>query len=495
MTDHARDETTGTQRGMIRGLGLSDLVLFNIAAVLGIRWLATSAKAGASSLTMWVGGALFFFVPLGLAVAELSARYPDEGGMYQWTKRRFGEGHGYLCGWCYWICNVIYYPQLLISTAVISTYAIGRGGTGLGDQWTYVLAFTLVALWAATLLNIVGLNTGKWLQNAGGVGSYVTGAVLVAVLVAFVASTHRGPVNPITRATLVPHLGSFETVNLWASIAFAFAGIELIATMGGEIRDPRRNLPRSIFISVPLIVFLYLAGTTAVLWLVPTRDTNVVSGVLQGIAAGTATLGPGFRWLVPAAAAAYTIGTIGCVGTWLVGPARIAFAIGLDRYFPPIFGRVHPRWHTPYVAILVEAGLATLLLFLAVPGKGTTVEALFLVLLDMNLLVYFIPFVYVFLCLLRERANAMPEGRGPVIPGGYAGRVVTAICGLAVTIAAMIVAIVPPPDAHPVWLFELKVVGGTVLFVLLGGIIYVMGRSRAAGPRPTPHDTPHEQPA
>ncbi len=482
MTGPPSAATAPTEPTMVRGLGLGDLVLFNMAAVIGIRWLATSARAGPSSLTMWVGAALFFFVPLGLAVAELSARYPDEGGMYRWTKRRFGEGHGYLCGWCYWICNVIYYPQLLISTAVIGTYAIGRGGMGLGDQWTYVLGFTFVALWGATLLNVVGLNAGKWLQNVGGAGSYVTGAVLIAVLVGFIAHTHAGPVNPITRATVVPHLGSFETVNLWASIAFAFSGIELIATMGGEIRQPRRNLPRSILISVPLIVFLYLAGTTAVLWLVPTGDTNVVSGVLQGITAGTAALGPGFRWLVPLAAAAYTIGTIGCVGTWLVGPARVAFAIGLDRYFPPAFGRVHPRWQTPYVAILVEAGLATLLLLLAVPGKGTTVEALFLILLDMNLLVYFIPFIYVFLCLAAERGNAMPEGRGPVIPGGYAGRVVTAICGLAVTVAAMIVAIVPPQTARPAWLFEVKVVGGAALFVLLGEIIYLRGRARSPAP-------------
>jgi amino acid transporter len=363
---------------------------------------------------------------------------------------------------------------------VIATYAIGRGGTGLGDQWSYVLLFTLVALWTAALINIVGLTTGKWLQNVGGAGSYITGAVLVVVAIVVVASTHHGPINPITRETLVPHLGSFATVNLWASIAFAFSGIELIATMGGEIRDPRRTLPRSILISVPFIVLLYLAGTTAVLWLVPTRDTNVVSGVLQGIAAGTAVLGPGFRWLVPAAAAAYTIGTIGCIGTWLVGPARVAFAIGLDRYFPPAFGRVHPRWHTPYVAILVEAGLATLLLLFAVPGKGTTVESLFLVLLDMNLLVYFIPFIYIFLCLIAERDDAMAEGRKRVIPCGYAGRVVTALSGLAVTIAAMIVAAVPPPDAHPVWLFELKVVGGAALFVLLGEVIYVLARARSA---------------
>ena len=460
---------------MVRGLRLRDLVLFNLAAIIGIRWLAVSAKAGPSALTLWIIAALFFFIPLGLAVAELAARHPDEGGIYRWTQRNFGDGHGYLCGWCYWICNVVFYPSLLISTAVMATYAIGMGGTSLGERWSYVLPFTLVALWGAALINIRGIDSGKWLQNLGGLGSYLTGTTLVAVAIA-VALHHgpasHGPANAITIQTVVPRVASLGTVNLWASIAFAFSGIELIATMAGEIRDPERTLPRSIYISAPLILLLYLAGTTAMLWLVPTADTNLVSGVLQAVTAGTLALGPGFRWVVPAVAAAYTIGTIGAIGAWLIGPARIVFAIGLDYYFPPAFGRVHPKWKTPHVAILVEAALATILIFLAVPGKGTTVEGVFLVLLDMDILIYFIPFCYLFLCLFAERDEPMPDGQRAIIPGGSIGRTLVASSGFVVTVIAMVVAMVPPPDTHPAWVFELKVVGGAIGFILLGATFY-----------------------
>src|SRR5262249_22677833 len=144
-----------------RTLTLRDLVLLNVVAVLSIRWLATSAAAGPSSLVLWVCAALLFFVPQGLAVADLAARFPDEGGIYAWTKRAFGEGHGFLCGWCYWINNVLYYPSLLLSGAVIATYAFAAGGTGRGDRWTYVLPATLVALWPATGVNMLGINTGR----------------------------------------------------------------------------------------------------------------------------------------------------------------------------------------------------------------------------------------------------------------------------------------------------------------------------------------------
>src|SRR5438128_5339540 len=161
------EATQGTSQ-LVRGLKLRDLILFNLVAVLGLRHLGTTAKFGPGSLLMWLIAALFFFIPQGLAVIELSSRFPKEGGIYFWTKSALGEGHGFLCGWCYWINNVLYYPNLLISTAVIATYIVGKGESSLGNNWTYVLTVTLISLWLATLLNIVGTGKGKWLQNAGG---------------------------------------------------------------------------------------------------------------------------------------------------------------------------------------------------------------------------------------------------------------------------------------------------------------------------------------
>ena len=107
-------ETTQTTPKLVRALKLRDLVLFNLVAVLGLRHLGTTAKFGPGSLLMWLIAAVFFFIPQGLAVMELSSRFPKEGGIYFWTKRALGEGHGFLCGWCYWINNVLYYPNLLI---------------------------------------------------------------------------------------------------------------------------------------------------------------------------------------------------------------------------------------------------------------------------------------------------------------------------------------------------------------------------------------------
>jgi glutamate:GABA antiporter len=456
-----------------RALGLRDMVLFNIVAVVSLRWFATAAAAGPSSITLWVLAALFFFVPQGLAVSDLAARYPDEGGIYAWTKRAFGEGHGFMCGWCYWVNNILYYPNLLMSTAVIGTFVIGHGETGLADRWTYVLPATLLALWLAVGLNIVGVRTGRWLQNLGAIGTYLPGVLLVG-LGAYAAFT-RPAATPLTTTTLIPDLGDLSELNLWASIAFAFAGLELCAVLGDEVKQPRRTLPRSILISAPLIAFIYIAGTAAVLWLVPTREVNIVSGFMQALAVGARDIGWGVAWLPALAAAFYVVGNIGGVGAWLTGPARVAFVIGLDRYFPPAFGRVHPRWHTPYVAILTQAVLATVFLLLSVLGKGTTVEKAYLVILDTMLLVYFIPYIYLFTCYLVVRfKEPVPPGRS-ILAGRAAGMVI-GLAGLALTLFAMLIATVPPSGTADPWVFRLKVVGGAGFFVVLGLIIYWRGR-------------------
>src|SRR5574338_1459683 len=176
MTDSATSSAPSQAHELKRVLRLGDLVLFNVVAVLGLRWVATSAKAGPSAIVLWLLAAMLFFVPQGIAVITLSSRFPDEGGVYAWTRRAYGEWNGFLCGWCYWINNVLYYPNLLISTAVVATYAIGKGGSTLGSSWAYVLPVALAVLWTAAALNIVGLGTGKWLHNVGGVATYVPGA-------------------------------------------------------------------------------------------------------------------------------------------------------------------------------------------------------------------------------------------------------------------------------------------------------------------------------
>jgi amino acid transporter len=268
-------------------------------------------------------------------------------------------------------------------------------------------------------------------------------------------------------------------LNLWATIAFAFAGLELSSTMGSEIKNPSRNLPRSIYLSAPAVAFIYILGTCSMIWLVPTEQINVVAGPLQAISNGMAGTGQ-HGWLVVSfVALLLTVYRIGGVGAWLTGSARVAFVVGLDRYFPAAFGKVHPRWRTPHIAILVQGLIAGLFLFLAVLGKGTTVETAFLILIDMSLLIYFVPYLYLFLSFMvhccKQSKSAM------IIPGGRIGAIVAGVSGFGITLFAMILAMIPPPGTPDTVLHEAKLGGGALLLLGLGLIIYWRAKAKQRG--------------
>jgi len=161
-----------------RAVGLRDLVLFNVSAVLGLRWLATAAHTGPHALTLWVLALLMFFVPQSLTVVELARRFPDEGGIYDWTKRAFGPFHGFVCGWSYWISNLAYFPTVLISGVVLGAYVGGTRGIELSKSPVFTSGLAIVLMVIATLMCVAGTEKGKWLANIGGLAIWAPGGIL-----------------------------------------------------------------------------------------------------------------------------------------------------------------------------------------------------------------------------------------------------------------------------------------------------------------------------
>src|ERR1700720_1282628 len=121
-------------------MGFWDVLLFNIVTVLGPRWIAAAAHNGTSSITLWILAALLFFVPTALVIAELSTRFPEEGGLYAWAKDAFGEFHGFVAGWTYWIYTLFYFPALLFASAAVAAYIGGIGYAPLAQNRSFLLA-------------------------------------------------------------------------------------------------------------------------------------------------------------------------------------------------------------------------------------------------------------------------------------------------------------------------------------------------------------------
>jgi glutamate:GABA antiporter len=460
-------------------MGFWDVLLFNIATVLGPRWIAAAGHNGTSSISLWVISALFFFVPGAFVINELSSRFPDEGGLYVWAKEAFGDFHGFVAGWTYWIYTVFYFPGLLLASASMSAYVLGEKGAIYAQDRTFLLVVSLVLLLVAVVLNIIGLNIGKWLQNAGGVGTYLP--LLMLVGIALIVYFKHGSMTHFTWSNMKP-TWNWDTVNFWSQIAFAFTGLELVSAMSEEVRDPRRTLPRAVFGAGAMIAFMYIVGTFAILSLVPAADIDPKSGVFNAITVGSIGLKIGALGIL--AALLVSVGNAGGVGSTVAGIARVPFVVGIDRYLPAAFGKIHPKWKTPYISILVQAGISGAILLLS-QIQSETVQAAYQILIDAAIILYFIPFLYMFAGVLKlaGRKDRAENPHAVLVPGGKIGLWLCGILGFVVVLVGIFVSLVPPGDTVNKLSFELRLLGGTLVSIFLGLILYWRGarsKTRAA---------------
>jgi glutamate:GABA antiporter len=468
-----------TEKSQLRRvMGFWDVLLFCIVTVLGPRWIAAAAHAGQSSISLWILAALLFFVPTSFIIVELSTRFPEEGGLYVWTKEAFGDFHGFVAGWTYWVYTVFYFPGLLLASTAMAAYVGGPKFAYLAENQTFLLVGSLLMLIVAVWLNIIGLHIGKWLQNAGGVGTYLPLMMLVAVAIAL--WLHQASVTHFSLPAILPHW-DWDTVNFWPQLAFAFTGLELVSAMSEEVKNPRRTFPRAIFASGVLIAIMYIAGTVAVLMLLPSDTVSTTSGVFQAVTEGSAILRMASIGVI--AALLVTVGNTGGVGSTVAGIARVPFIVGIDRYLPAAFGKIHPKWRTPYISILVQAIVSGLILFLAQVNEN--MRGAYQILVDAAVILYFIPFIYMYAAAIKlyTRADRRQNSSAVLIPGGRLGVVLAGGLGLFVVGIGIVLSFVPPGETSSKFWFEMKLVLGTVLSVALGLTLYYRGARQKAAER------------
>lgn len=463
---------TAGPSGLRRTLGFRDLLLFYLATTFSLRWMATAAAAGPGALAIWVAGAVGLFIPLVFATLELSSRFPQEGGLYVWAREAFGPFSGFMAGWLYWCSNLPYFPSLLYFAAGNLLYVGGDAWQGLSTNAGYFVAVALGGLLLTLALNIRGLDVGKWLANAGGIASWVVAGVLIVL--GGVAWIRFGPAQPFTLAALTPRI-DVQQMIFWSTIAFAFGGVESASTMAEEIHDARRTLPRAVLAAAVVITALYLAGTSAILVAVPREQVTGLQGIMQAVDGVTGRVGAG--WLAPLLAALVVLAALGGVFAWFAAVARLPLAAGLDRFLPAVFGRVHPTWGTPHVALVTQGLIAAV--FVVMGQAGTSVRGAYEVLVSLSIITNFIPFLFIFGALVRVQRR--PAAAGVMrVPGGSAAAAVLGILGFLTTSAAIVLACVPPPDEPDPALAMAKIVGSSVAIVVVGAGLYALGRRRAA---------------
>ena len=455
-----------------KAMGFRDLILFYVVTGISLRWIATAAAAGPGSILIWIVAWLAFYTPLALSVLELSSRYPNEGGLYVWSKRAFGDFSGFMSAWTYWTSNLPYFPAVLYFAASNALF-IHSGAWGyLSSNPTFYIVFSLIALAAATFLNVIGLDVGKWLHNVGALAMWIPVAIVIGM--GMIALHRYGPATTFTAHAFIPktHLND---IIFWSMLTFAFGGCETASFMGEEIKNARRTIPLALFIGGLTVVFCYIVGTVSVLLALPASEVSDLQGLMQAITKTADRIG--WQGVIPFAAFLIALSNLGAAGAYLAAVARLPFVAGIDRFLPPVFGALHPRWRTPWVALVVQSVLGAVFVFLG--QAGTSVKGAYAVLVSMGVITYFIPYLYLFAAMFKLQAE--PAGPDVIrIPGGKPVARLVAIVGFITTSLTIAISLLPPPDEPNKPLAVLKVVGLCGLLVFIGVAIFYRPRIRSA---------------
>lgn len=454
-----------------RGIRFRDLALFYVVVALNVRWTSTAAAAGSSILVIWAAALTCFFIPLAASVMELSSRHPEEGGIYVWTRTAFGDFTGFIAAWMYWMSNLPFFASVLYFGAASVLIPFGARAARLNGSPLYFMGFAAFWLVVIVALNIRGVDSGKWLNNLCSIGSLVPLCLLM--LMAGVSWARFGPATQFTIASMTPHW-SLDNAVFWSGVFFAFGGVEAASAMGDEIQNPRRAIPWAILVGGVIVTVGYIGGTMALLVALPSSEVSGLQGFVNGVYALSDRLGLG--WMLAPVALLVGLNTVGSTAANLSSTSRLPFVAGIDHYLPPVFGSIHPRYRTPWVAIGVY-GLASVLV--AVLGQmGTTVRGAYGALVSMAVISYFIPYLLLFAAMIRLQSEpAGPNVRR--VPGKKPVAIALGVVGFVATGTTIVLSLFPGADQPNKVLAVVKVVGATLVQFGLGVGVFLAERRRA----------------
>jgi len=441
-------------------LGFADLFFYAASVALSIRWISVAAAAGPASLPIWVLAVLVFSGPLIVATAELTTRFPGEGGVYVWTGQTFGPFWGFLCGWLYWMSNLPFFSGVLVFMLNLLALALGPAGKPLLEHpWLFTAVAVAVSI-AVGGLHYFGLGTGKWLSNIGGVSNFALIGLLTATAIG--VGMKHGVATDFAHASYRPPLDANGAI-LWATMVFGVGGTEALAFLRNDVRGGMKVI-LGVLATVALVqIAFYLIGTGSLLVILSPQTATRLSGLPDALILGLKTLGLGP--IAPLVLFGAFLCSLGSYSAWFGVGARLPFAAGIDAYLPAAFGRRDPRSGAPVVSIAVQTLIVAVIVVIS--QAGDTLKGAYDFLVAMSVLSYTLPFLFLFAVFLatQGRASAPDAWR---VPGGRGVAVAIGLVGLVATIVAVACTLVPSPDAK-------DQVGEVVKLVVASGVLIFSG--------------------
>jgi len=289
----------------------------------------------------------FWCIPVSLVAAELTTAIPVEGGFYRWVRAAFGDFWGFLAGWWNWTASFLLAAAYAVLFADYLTTYISSYLTPVGDRTHYLISVAIVAL--------IGYVNVRGIRMVGTVSTVLEVFVLVVVALLCVAAAWKWHCNPFS-PLVPPHAGKFQVFGAGLALGlWLYSGYEQLSNVAEEVQDPQRSYPRALAIVVPLSMVTYFLPT--LLSLAALGDwqnwhTGYFSKAAQLIA------GP---WLGLLMTVAAMIANVSLLNATVLTSTRMPSSMAEDRYLPSALSARHPRYGTPWIAIIASSLVYALL--------------------------------------------------------------------------------------------------------------------------------------
>lgn len=452
-----------------RQLGLRDLVLSQILCVVGSGWVGVAAGLGRAQTLTWVAAIVVFYLPMAASVIELNRRMPLEGGLYVWAHQAFGGLGGFLTAWNIGVYGIAVTATILYAIPTELSYLIGPSAAWLPENRLASLAIVLVAVAGITITAMRGLEWGKWVQNIGGIAIMVAYAGLI-MLPTWALVRHM-PVHWTPFAFGLPP-ANLRMLALFGQMLFgALCGLEYIAILAGESRQPAETIGRSVWIASPVICAMFILGTGSVVALVPQDKIDFIAPIPQTmrIALGNHGLG---NLLAITAILLVELRLLGAASFLFTGATRLPMAAGWDHLVPEWFTRLHPRWRTPSNSILFAGGVV--LVFVVLASLGVHAQEAFQLLTNAGLTHYEIAYLVMFAVPLFGRTVLRRD-----FPKWLRW---TSMTGFAATFFSLLISAYPFVSVVNARAYAAKILG-TILVSNLVALFFYLLRTRSADSR------------
>ena len=444
-----------------RSLTVFSLVMINVIAIDNLRSLPFGAAFGPALSLYYLVAALCFFLPTAYVSAELATAWPNRGGIYVWVREAFGPRFGFLVIWFQWLCNVLWYPAMLMFLAsVVADWFRPSWFHMVGYQWLMVVLMFAVA----TLINLRGMRLSSGFSTLTALlGTLLPMACMIAAGVWWLGA-HPGSLSEMMHRDWMMHpIRDIHRMPILLGLVFGLVGIEMSAVHAEEVKQPERAYPRAILWSSLIILGSLVAASLAMVLVVPHKGVHLVSGVNEALTVFFEAM----HWpgLLPWLFFLIVLGGIGNVSTWIIGPSKGFMVAVWDGSAPAFLGKVN-RFDVPivllgiqFIAVVLMATLLYLLPLEAVYTLLTVMAA------QWSLWIYIMLFAAMF-CLRRR----YPDHPRPYrMPGGTVGMLFCVGLGTFTCLLLFAVGFIPPdsvPSAQ-IWVYETTLCLGMLLMLLL----------------------------